>query len=246
MKLKHTILALSCAAALAPAVRADTLGLFAGVSGWMPSYNGTFTSNNNDIDMEKDLGFDDSTFVTGYVAFEHPVPALPNLRLGYTELSETAKGTLTKTFRNVSFSGDVTTEFDLTHTDLTAYWRLLDNVVNLDLGLQAKFFDGMVRVEQTLPIAKQETVDVNEVLPLVYVGAGVDLPFTGLSANASVAGIGYSGNRLLDVNANIKYEINVVGIEAGYRSFDVVLDDVDDVDFDVRIGGPYLGAFVHF
>lgn len=245
MKLNRA-LAMSAALLAAQGVSADTLGVFAGIGVWTPSYNGDITSDNNTIDVENELGFDDSTFLTGYVALEHPVPGLPNVRLGYTELSEQASGTLTKTFRGVSFNGDVTTDFDLTHTDVTAYWRLLDNVVNLDLGLQAKFFDGEIKVVQTTPVARSERVDVSEVLPLAYVGAGIDLPLTGLSVGGNVAGIGYSGNRLLDVTASVKYEINVIGVEAGYRSFDVQLDDVDNVDFDLRVGGPFVSAFVHF
>ncbi|AZZ91211.1 TIGR04219 family outer membrane beta-barrel protein [Hahella sp. KA22] len=225
---------------------ADTIGLFAGVSGWNADFTGDVQSGSESVDLENDLGLGDDTFIQGYVAFEHFVPGLPNLRLQYTELSQNGQGTLTKTFDGVTFTGDVDTDVDLTHTDLIAYWRLLDNVVSLDLGLQARIFDGEITIKQKGASTNESTTAIDEVVPMLYGAVGVDLPLTGLSVGASLAGLKYSDNRMLDVAARINYEIEVVGVELGWREMQLELDDVSDVDADVDIGGPYLGVSVHF
>ncbi|WP_020408083.1 TIGR04219 family outer membrane beta-barrel protein [Hahella ganghwensis] len=226
-------------------VNADTLGIYAGVSVWNAGLSGDVQSGPEVVDVENELGFDDDTFVQAYVAFEHPVPAVPNFRLQYTELSQSANGSLTKTFDGVTFTGDVASDIDLTHTDLIAYWRLLDNVVNLDLGIQARIFDGEVIIRES-GSGDQSVNEIDEVVPMLYGGVGIDLPLTGLSVGANVAGLKYDDNQLVDVTARINYEIAVVGVEAGYRRINVELDDVSDISADLTLGGPYVGVTVHF
>ncbi|OZG72122.1 hypothetical protein BTA51_17335 [Hahella sp. CCB-MM4] len=244
--LNKTLLTGILAGVVSMGAHADSLGFFAGVSAWNAGLTGDVQSGPESVDVKDELGFDDDTFVQAYVAFEHPVPGLPNLKLQYTELSQSANGTLTKTFDNVTFTGDVASDVDLTHTDLIAYWRVLDNVVNLDLGLQARMFDGEVVIRETSGTKSESTTDIDEVVPMLYGGIGVDLPLTGLSAGVNVAGLKYDDNRLVDVNARINYEIAVVGVEAGYRKISVDLDDINDISADLSVGGPYLGISVHF
>ncbi len=226
--------------------QADTIGLFAGISGWNAGAKGDVQSGPESIDVENELGLGDEFSPMAYVAFEHPVPLLPNLRMQYTELSQSGSGSLSKIFDDVSFTGDVATDLDLTHIDFIAYWRLLDNVVNLDLGLQARVFDGEVTIRQTAGATVESTTAIDEVVPLIYGGAAVDLPLTGLSAGVTLAGMKYDGNQLLDVNARINYEVAVMGVELGWRELSLDLDDVSDIDADVSISGPYLGVNVHF
>jgi len=226
--------------------QADTIGLFAGISGWNAGARGNVQSGPESIDVEDELGLGDDFSPMAYVAFEHPAPLLPNLRMQYTELSQSGSGRLSKVFDNVSFSGDVATDLDLTHIDFIAYWRLLDNVFNLDLGIQAKVFDGEVTIRQASGTTVESTTAIDDVVPLIYGGVAVDLPLTGLGVGATVAGMKYDGNQLLDVNARIHYDIAVMGVELGWRQMSLELDDVSDIDADVSISGPYLGVNVQF
>ncbi len=244
--LNRSLLAGMLAGFVSVGAHADSIGVFAGVSAWNAGLSGDVQSGPESVDVENELGFDDDTFVQAYVAFEHPIPGLPNVKLQYTELSQSANGTLTKTFDNITFTGDVASDVDLTHTDLIAYWRLLDNVVNLDLGIQARMFDGEVAIREKSGAKRESISEIDEVVPMLYGGVGVDLPLTGLSVGVNVAGLKYDDNRLVDVNACINYEIAVVGVEAGYRQINLELDDVSDISADLSLGGPYLGVSVHF
>ena len=83
-------------------------------------------------------------------------------------------------------------------------------------------------------------------IPLLYAQARFDLPFTGLSLGVEANGISYDDDTLYDVKINLAYEFAFgLGIEAGYRAFDLEYDD-DDEFADVTIGGAYAGVVWDF
>lgn len=245
MKLKPRILGI-IASALCATAQADVIGASAGVVAWNPDFKGDVRSGGESVSVEDDLRLKDDWFTQAYVALEHPIPLLPNIKLQFTELTQDGQGQVNATFNGVNFGGPVKSELDLSHADLVLYYEVLDNIVSLDLGLGARFFDGQLKITQTNVANRSSQTDLDEVIPLVYVAPSVSLPLTGLSVGAEVAGIGYSGNRLMDVTARIRYEIVVVGIEAGWRQLEVKLDDIDDIDADIKFGGPFVSLMVDF
>lgn len=249
--MKKLLLASVVAATAIPTVQADTvLGIYAGAYSWGADYSGDIndTDAGETIDLEDDLGFSDESNMVFYVALEHPVPVLPNIRIQQTALDSSANGTLTRdfTFDDVDFSigQDVATDMDFTHTDLTLYYEILDNWVNLDLGLTVRKFDGEIKIEGGGEIAQ---VDLDAALPMLYVMAQFDLPLTGLSAGLQGNAVGYSGSSLLDLNGYVQYEFAFgLGLRGGYRSFTLELDDIDDIDSDLTLSGPYAALTFHF
>src|SRR5690606_28134813 len=91
---------------LSAAATADIVGVTAGVIGWNPDYSGGVRSGSTRVNVEDDLGLGDDWSPQAYAAIEHPVPLLPNLKLQYTELSQTGKGSLGQTFDGVSGTVD--------------------------------------------------------------------------------------------------------------------------------------------
>jgi len=230
---------------LSAAATADIVGVTAGVTAWKADYSGNVRSGPARVDLENDLGLSDEWYPQGYAAIEHPVPLLPNLKLQYTELSQTAKGSLGEEFDGVP-DGAVDTDLDLTHSDVILYYEVLDNVVSIDVGVNLRIFDGELVVTQRGVGGRTSRTDIDEVVPMLYVAPSVSLPFTGWSIGGEVSAIKYSDNRLVDVSARIRYEMSVLGIEAGWRQMDVKLDDIDDLDADVKVAGPYLGLVLDF
>ena len=140
-------------ATFAAGTQADILGATAGAYQWKQNWEGDVQSGPDAIDMNDDLGYDDETGTSIYVALEHPIPVLPNIRLQRTDLDISERNNLSRTF---TFEGDVYTAADtvdsttdLTHTDATFYYEVLDNWVNLDVGLTVRMFDGEVRLATT-------------------------------------------------------------------------------------------------
>ena len=228
---------------------ADTvLGLYLGAYSWQSSFSGDLgTDGDSDIDSEKDLGFDSSEANTVfYAALEHPIPVLPNIRLQKTALEvDGSSDSVTFTFDGANFSSAVSTDVDFSHTDLTLYYEILDNWVSLDVGITARKFDGSILITDNATTSREVSLDAT--IPLGYLKAQFDLPFTGLSVGVDGNFIGYSGNSISDVNAMLNYEMSFgLGLALGYRSMSLELDDVDDLNTKLTFDGYYGAITYHF
>jgi outer membrane protein len=242
------------AALLIPALSAaDTLGVRVGANYWNYDISGTARyqtrDSANNIDVNKDLGYDDGNLGYYYISLEHPVPLLPNVRISKTDIDEDANGRLTNTVRygDIIFQAneDVSSKVQLDQTDIILYYSLLDNVVNLDLGLNAKYIDSKARI--TGAISGTQTADVSGWVPMAYAGVGVDLPLTGLSVSADGAYVKYESSSFYDVTVRATYTSPwFVGADVGYRKIKLDLDDFDDSFADVEFDGPYAGLYLHF
>ncbi len=240
------MMATGLALVLSTTATADFLGFTVGAYGWDADYDGSVQSGPDTIDLDDQLGFDDETHNTVFVSFEHPVPALPNVALAYTELDADARGALTgEVFDNVAYTGPVKTTLDLSHTDLTLYYELLDNWVSVDLGLTIRKFDDGIKIRDTLGNSSDE--DLDEVLPMLYLAAKFELPLSGLYASADANMLSYDDSDLIDYKVNIGYETSLgLGAELGYRYFDLDYEDASDESADITIDGLYAGVFYHF
>jgi len=216
---------------------ADALGLYVGGGMWNHDPDGAFgTVGDADINVGSDLGYSEESDTYFFAAVEHFIPMLPNLRVEVASLEQVGSAT-SLVFNGVSVSGDSFTGLDT--VDAIAYWRILDNWANFDIGLTLRKLDAEFSVDT-------ETVSVSETIPMLYVAAQFDLPFTGLSAGADINHISYSGVTYQDVRLRALYETGVIGFEAGIKTTTIEFDDVDSVNADLEFTGLMAGAYVHF
>ncbi|WP_066802308.1 TIGR04219 family outer membrane beta-barrel protein [Moraxella oblonga] len=214
-------------ALLASTAHADTLyGLYVDANYWHASNE---TTQNNTNTKHKDGG---QLMVSA--SLEHGVPFVPNARVHHVSLDSTEKTTDIK--------------HDLSSTDVIAYYELLDNMVNLDVGLGAKILEGEIEGKNT-----DSTTDLSKTLPMAYVSAGVKLPLTGLSAKAEVGVAHNNKYKATDAQAEIKYNFIDkafidVGGKLGYRMINIEADKLlkDDSDYKNEFKGPYAGLEIHF
>ncbi len=235
------------ALALPVTAQADIIGLTAGAYSWQQNWEGKVQSGSDSIDLEDDFGYDDDRGNSLYVAFEHPIPLLPNIRVQNTDIEISETNTLTRTVnfegKDYSASETVDSQTDLSHTDVTLYYELLDNWISLDLGLTGRIFDGSVEVNGSS--SGSADFDLDFTLPMLFASARFDLPLTGLYALGEANAIGYSGDTITDMSVALGYEIAVVGVELGYRSFDIDYEDDDEI-VDISVDGYFLGVKVDF
>lgn len=245
--IKRSLLAACCLAAVTHAAQADTiLGIYAGAGVWQSDIDGDVQDGTAVIDTEDDIGLEEDDNNYFYAALEHPIPVLPNIRLQHTKLAVDGDNLLT---RGIDFNGtvfsvseDVSAEADLTHTDATFYYEVLDNWVSLDLGFSVRLFDGFVEIQSSTESARE---DLDEPIPMLYGKFRFDLPFTGLSVDTEANGIGYSGNSLIDASVRLAYESGIgLGLEAGYRSMRLELDE--EIEGDIDLNGFFVGINFHF
>jgi outer membrane protein len=231
---------------VAPLSQADVVGLGASVSYWDSDLSGEAATNNDVVDVENDLNLDSDTNANASLYLEHPVPVLPNVRLNYTVIEQSGRGELgTSGFVNIPGSVPVQSDFDLDQLDLTLYYEVLDNWANLDLGITARDLSGELIVQDvngTYPVSETK---VDGVIPMGYLAARFDLPFTGVSVGAEGNFISFDGDSLSDFNAYGQYEIALIQLRAGYRQMSIDYEDGND-RLDVEIGGPFVSAGVAF
>lgn len=205
------------------------LGMGAEADYYSPVAGGDFSYNNNGTLTHTHFNNDtESTYQLG-VYFEHPVPLLPNIRLDLTpEASFTGSN---------GISG--TNKVSLDQTDITPYYEILDNIVDLDIGLTFKILD--VKVEG---ITNQH---LNQVIPMGYVAAGADIPGTALRIAGDMKYVGYNGDSFTD--ARIKAAWNLAAglqAQAGYRYESLKIADHFNLNADVKFEGPFVGLGYRF
>lgn len=226
---------------------ADTVfGIYAGAGTWQSEYTGEI---GKPATSTKDIGMDDNNNNFYYIAIEHPILFLPNLKLQQNNITSKQSSVIENNLSigDIVYSSGTTvaTDFDLGYTDASLYYELLDNWLTLDLGVTLRKYSGYLKAEST---GLSDRTDIDISVPLAYGRLQFDLPLTGFFAGFEGNYIRYDGNDLSDYSAKIGYSFDSaldVGIEFGYRTLTVNIDD-DDVHTNVDIKGPYAAAIFHF
>jgi len=241
----RSILAITLLVA-AVCAKADVVGIYGGVGYWRANFSGDVISN---VDVEDELGISGDNSLDLWVGIEHPIPLLPNIRLERTPLKDSGSGTVKRDFdyqgQTFTVNEQVTTDVDLTHTDATFYYEILDTGMDLDVGLTGRWFGGEVQVND----ARE---DLNILLPMLYVRGKFYLPFSGLYIGAKANGISYKSSRATDFALKLGWETDSFifpefGVEGGYRRFNIRADEDDaDIDVDVDMDGVFVNLTAHF
>ena len=254
--MKKSTLALALMTACAGTASADTLiGIYAGAGSIDFDTSGTFRDLQDDgteIDLEDDLNLGGDNGNYYYIALEHGVPVLPNIKISRTELDESARSELSRniTFDDITFpaTANVNSSMDLSHTDFTFYYEVLDNWLNLDLGLTARKFDGGIQSQATYFNTRVTAVlDMEFTTPLLYAKGQINLPLNGLYVAGDINWAGYEGTNFYDVWAKAGYVFKFgLGLEVGYRKMQLDADDIEDLEADVTIDGNYVAVVFSF
>jgi outer membrane protein len=252
--MKKILTAAALVAALPQAASALPLvDFYAGAYSWDQTVSGNVVGGA--ADLEDNLGLDGGAQNVMYVAFEHPIPLIPNVKIKQTSMDADGSGTIDTgfDFNGTPVTGAVASVLDLSHTDYTFYWSLPLPIVTFDFGLTARQFDGEMTVVDTVDgTTVNANADFDFVVPMGYLKAGINIPMTGFSIGADLNTISYGDTSATDFDANITYVLPLIplldiGLTAGYRSFDLELDEADfgDLSAEIKIEGPYLGLSLH-
>lgn len=215
---------------LSSLAQADFIGLKGDISYW--DIEG-ITNINQKYQQDQDINRDGTVQLS--VAFEHPMPIIPNIKAKYTQLdleTESHGFNLNKT------------KINLDHTDLILYYEILDNILKADIGVGATRLNGNVK-----QLGQQLSID--QYSPIIYAELGAKLPFTGLSAKAEATYTNVNDVKITDAQAEIQYNfvqslLLDVGAKVGYRVLNIQLNDLNDRDMKFDFKGPYIGLDAHF
>ncbi len=229
---------------LSPQVaNADTLALSVGGGIWNESATGNFqeTTDPAVIDVEENLFWDTESQNYLYVTLEHFVPIIPNARLSYTKLEHSGTGNTSFIYDGTTYSGNIDNDISIETIDLLLYYEVLDNIVSLDLGLNVRQFD----LDFDISDGTNSNINItSETIPMVYALVGFS-PLPDLIISGEMYYVSYDGSTVSDFTAKIAYTTDFfVGVEAGFRSQQYELDNVDGTNADLTFAGPFIGAYL--
>ena len=225
--MKKALLALCTGSVMASASMLLGFGIEADY--YSPEAKGDFSYTDNGVTSATRFNGDNDTQYQLGLYVEHPIPILPNIRADFTP--ETL-------FVGENIGGAGTNTVKFSQIDTTLYYEILDNVVDLDIGLTGKLVEGHVSG------AVNQTFDV--IIPMVYVAAGVKIPALPVRLDADFKYVGYSSNSISDIRIKSVWEV-FAGLEAvaGYRYESLKLDE-NDIYSTLKIQGPFIGVGYRF
>lgn len=255
--MKKIALAAALATVLSTNVQADALGIYLGGQVWDNQASGTFGDGSSLVDFnlvdEKQNSF--------FIAFEHPLPLIPNARIASTSLETNGTTTLDSDFEfdDETFLKDanVNADFNVSYVDYTLYYELFDNdLLSFDFGITGRDFDGDVTVSTQVTtnsgtVTQSDTIAVTDIVPMLYVATNVGLPLTGLNLYAQGNFLSFDDHTLYDYEVGVSYELidNLavdVNLNVGYRSVKLELEDLNDLYTNIEFDGVFVGTTIHF
>lgn len=202
------------------------------------------------IDLVDDLDVDNPAQSSMVLILEHPISALPNIRYQSYSMDSSSYGTFNPELSFSQSSGgsgsDSSASFDLEYNDLVLYYQLLNNWIDLDMGVDLKRLDGQVS-----PGGAGNRYAIDETIPLFHMSARVDLPinglFVGANINASFIDLGISESGAQDSTIMLGYENGTgLGIAGGIKTFSLELNDSNDTNTDLGYGGLFFNGYLNF
>ncbi len=250
----------------ATALQADTIGgeISLGMYNHSPSGNASYTLPHTplstNIDLEDDFGWDDEQDIIIKAYFEHPVPLLPNIKIAYSSLGHSGKG-IVEGFSwggIIGLDGAIDTSLDLDMYDLTLYYELLDNAVEVDAGLTVRYFSGDLSVRTLVNLGSrfmsvsaglsEESTDLSLWVPMLYGKVKFNIPNTDISLQAEANGISWQDTSFYDYEVGARYTLAMgLGLEAGYKAIHLDSKDLTDgLKIDVDSSGFYTSIIWDF
>jgi outer membrane protein len=228
-------------------VDADVIGGEASLGFFNHDPSGNASYKGPSSSLEETFGFSEEQdlFLKAYL--EHPFPLLPNVKLGYTTLSHDGSSNVDGfTWGDiVNFTGPIDSSLSLDMTDITLYYEVLDNWVEMDAGITARYISGDMGVSTSI---YNDTVDYSTWIPMLYGKARFNFPITDLSVQIEANAISYWDMTSYDYELSARYTLIMgIGLEAGYKSLHLDSDDlVDGFHADIDFSGPYAAAIWDF
>lgn len=228
-------------------LQADTIGgeVSLGFFNHDPSGNAAYKGSSENLNNTFGFSEEQDIFLKAYL--EHPLPVIPNVKLGYTTLSHEGSSNVNDfTWGDIdNFTGDIDSSLSLDMTDVTLYYELLDNWAEVDAGITLRYINGDMGVTATIA---NDVANFSTWVPLLYGKARFNMPVTDLSFQLEANAISYSDITTYDYELSARYTLVMgLGLEAGYKAFHLDSDDlVDGFHADMDFSGPYASVIWDF
>lgn len=192
------------------------------------------------------------------LSLNHFIPLVPNVMLEKQSLSTGGQLSPNQNFiiGGVDFTDPMLEDASLLHSNLnldhdslTLYYRLFDNsLIQFYFGATAKRFSGSLDIQSNDLVHFQK---IDYTVPMGYLRLTAGLPFTGLSVRAQGQPISFGSHDAYDIEVALRYELfDAVALQgviaAGYRSFNLQIEDKGQFYTDLEMKGPFINFSLHF
>lgn len=237
------------------ALMADFARIEMGAGTWMSESTGALSYTNAGGTASDTSAEEKFTKPYVWALVKHPLPIIPNLRVEYVGLE--SQGNAQGTFKSFT-TPNSKTSLEMNQVDLIPYYNILDNTfwLTLDLGLDIKAIDLSYQVDSITPAVVGGSTSYTEsatiALPLAYVRARFEIPFSNIGFEADAKYVKYDGSTIYDARAKVDYTLDITpliqpALEVGYRvqKYDLN-DDGFDALMDLEFSGVYAGLMLRF
>ncbi|MDP4527775.1 TIGR04219 family outer membrane beta-barrel protein [Alkalimonas delamerensis] len=188
------------------------------------------------------------------LAFEHPIPLIPNLAVRYQGLKHQGRTELAQTFalagQSYAVGSELDSSLDLAHIDAVFYYQLLDNnLVGLNFGAMVKRLDGKAAAQDQNGLASEQRLKGN--LAMLHASARLDLVGTSWQLFAEANGVTPGRHQAHDVSAGLVFQfIDAIildgALRLGYRDSRLELDNLQGVSTSMDYSGVFVGLELSF
>jgi outer membrane protein len=227
-------------------MHADTIGGEISLGFFNHQPNGDASYKGSATDMEETLGFSEEQDIFLKAYLEHPLPVIPNIKLGYATLSHAGSSNVNDfTWGDTTYNGTINSSLSLDMSDVTLYYEFLDNWAEVDAGLTLRYISGDIHVRSS---ESSDVADFSTWVPMLYGKMRFTLPVTDLSFQLEANAISYWDITAYDYELSARYTLAMgIGLEAGYKAFHLDSDDlVNGFHADMEFSGPYAAAIWDF
>lgn len=239
--MKKTLLATAllglCVATSAQA--ATVVGFKMGADYWQADTSGSFADKGQ---PQQNFDYDSSAQGSYWIAVEHPLPLIPNIKVRENSLDQKGSGAYAN-----NFEGRVTVNTDLSNTDFILYYELLDNdILSVDLGAAYKLMNGSLRVQDA---GHPEQKDVDSGIVMAYASAELGMPGLGLFGFADLMQ-GLNETNVHDFAIGLGWGFDGTAVDlrlrVGYREFVFDANNFSGVSADTKFDGYFAGVEIAF
>jgi len=228
-----------------------SLGVYSHTPSGSASYSEPLTGIGTDADLEDTLYWSDAEDIMFKAYFEHFLPFIPNVKIAFSNLSHDGQGEVTDFIWGgieIPLQGDIATSLDLRMYDLTLYYELLDNWVEIDAGVTLRYLDGSITVNTLAAFSSLSTTVTSEVtnfdlfIPMLYGKTRFNIPNTDISLQLEANAIGYGDTTFYDYELSARYTLAMgLGLEGGYKS--IHLDSDEDLSDGLKADMDFSGLY---
>jgi outer membrane protein len=228
-------------------IHADTIGGEASLGFFNHDPSGDASYLGRSENLNDTFGFSEEQDIFLKLYFEHPLPVIPNIKLGYTTLSHHGSSNVNDfTWGDIDgYDGTIDNTLSLDMTDVTLYYEVLDNWAEVDAGLTLRHLSGDLGVRSTVG---SDVADFSTWVPMLYGKARFNMPITDLSFQIEANAISYWDITTFDYELSARYTVLMgLGLEAGYKAYHLNSDDlVNGFNADIDFSGPYAAIIWDF